>query len=1295
MVTKKSLSSWGRGIRKKQKSMHVCTVHDQRIVLLEFKQVDTEEEESSPSTFVVLPLQHDYHHHHHHQPQSYACTDVTEEEGEKGKEQWATLCNWAFHGFNFNGQRIDFEDPKLEFCCANRAQRGPSPTEMASLVRRMLHLLAAISCFLFAAVEGGGDDDLRLLMEFKSNLVDAGGNLSNWSPSESNPCLWDGIACFQSEVTSINLHKFGLQGFLTATICRLPYLTIFNVSSNMISGSIPKDLAQCRSLEILDLSTNMLHGEIPQELCALSSLTKLFLSENYLFGVIPSSIGNLTMLEELVIYSNNLTGAIPPSIKMLKNLRIIRAGLNDLSGPVPVEISECDNLEVLGLAQNRLEGVLPKELERLKNLTTLVLWQNQLSGEIPPELGNCSNLEMIALNNNFFTGGVPKELGKLILLKKLYLYTNRLDGTIPKELGNCQSAVEIDLSENHLTGIIPKELGLIQTLHLLYLFENLLQGSIPRELGQLSLLRKIDLSINNLTGIIPLEFQNFTSLENLQLFNNNLEGIIPPLLGTKSNLLVLDLSDNKLTGSIPSQLCKYQKLILLSLGSNRLFGNIPHGVKTCMSLIVLRLGGNLLTGSLPLELSGLLNLTSLEMNHNRFSGPVTPEIGKLKNLERLLLSNNYFFGEIPPEIGELTALVSFNVSSNHLSGGIPQELANCKKLQRLDLSRNHFSGIIPREIGNLVNLELLLLSDNHLNGTIPDSLGGLYHLTELQLGGNNLSGGIPDELGQLTALQIALNVSYNSLSGEIPSGLGNLQMLETLYLNNNQLDGELPASFSKLSSLLVCNLSYNYLFGSLPNTPVFRSMDDSNFLGNYGLCGSGTKACQPSPVPLYIAESGWVKRTSKEKIVSISAVVVGLISLVLTIGLCWSMKYRLPVLAKLEEHKQGVSDLYYLPCEGVTYQEILKATDDFSESAVIGKGACGTVYKAVMLDGGIIAVKKLKSHVEGSSIDSSFRAEISTLGNVRHRNIVKLYGFCYHQDSNLILYEYMANGSLGEMLHGSGDTCLLDWNTRYRIALGAAEGLRYLHYDCKPQIIHRDIKSNNILLDETMEAHVGDFGLAKLIDISHSKTMSAVAGSYGYIAPEYAFTMKVTEKCDIYSFGVVLLELVTGKSPIQPIEQGGDLVNLVRRSVHNNTATSNVFDSRLDLTSKSTMEEMSLVLKIALFSTNDSPFDRPTMRDVIAMLMDVRGSICFSPSSPSSETPLDQTESPRDFTDSDEIQSVALEPLGLWQVLIFGYFDLGISDQRLRENDWHHCSSDDPASAVKPSGRIPPAVTWL
>uniref|UniRef100_A0A803NVU6 non-specific serine/threonine protein kinase n=1 Tax=Cannabis sativa TaxID=3483 RepID=A0A803NVU6_CANSA len=1018
-----------------------------------------------------------------------------------------------------------------------------------------------------------------------------------------------------------------LSGTLSPSICNLPHLIELNVSINFISGPIPKNLASCHNLQILDFCTNRFHGELLTPISELTSLKKLYLCENYMYGEMPEEIGNLTLLEELVIYSNNLTGSIPASISKLKKLKIIRAGKNFLSGPLPPEISECESLEVLGLSQNMLEGALPGDLHKLQNLTDLILWQNRFSGSIPPEIGNLRSLELLALHENSFSGTVPEELGRLSKLKRLYIYTNQLNGTIPNSLGNCTNAVEIDLSENQLRGFIPRQLGYLSKLRLLHLFENRLQGSIPQEFGKLKNLQNIDLSINNLTGRIPLEFQNLTLLVDLQLFDNHLEGKIPPHLGLNSNLTILDMSANNLVGNIPPHLCKYQTLMFLSLGSNRLSGNIPYGLKTCKSLMQLMLGDNHLTGSLPLELYKLHNLSALELFRNRFSGPILPEVGKLMKLERLLLANNYFVGNIPPEIGNLVHLVAFNISSNRLSGHIPHEVGNCVKLQRLDLSSNMFTSSLPAEIGELVNMELLKLSDNKFTGEIPSTLGQLSRLTELQMGGNQFSGNIPLELGQLSSLQIALNISHNNLSGPIPERLGNLQMLESLFLNDNKLDGEIPSSIGDLPSLMVCNLSNNNLVGAVPNSPAFRRMDSTNFAGNKDLSRLDSNDHDTSATQsLTQKQSGTKKGSTKAKLVIIITVVAGLIFIFLIMGLFWAINGNHPTFLSIEEQpKPDVFDDYYFPKEGFSYQDLVEATSNFSESTILGRGACGTVYKAVMINE-VIAVKKLKSRGEGASADSSFRAEISTLGKIRHRNIVKLHGFCYHQDNNLLLYEYMANGSLGEQLHGNEQTCLLDWNARYKIALGAAEGLCYLHCDCKPQIIHRDIKSNNILLDEFLQAHVGDFGLAKLIDFPYSKSMSmsAVAGSYGYIAPEYAYTMKVTEKCDIYSFGVVLLELVTGRSPVQPLEQGGDLVNWVRRAIKNAVPAYDLFDKRLglDLNEQTTVDEMTLFLKIALFCTSSSPVNRPTMKEVIAMMFEARKTVSKDSFSASSEAPL-------------------------------------------------------------------------
>lgn len=513
-------------------------------------------------------------------------------------------------------------------------------------------------------------------------------------------------------------------------------------------------------------------------------------------------------------------------------------------------------------------------------------------------------------------------------------------------------------------------------------------------------------------------------------------------------------------------------------------------------------------------------------------------------------------------------------------------------------------GALPSEIGALSQLEILKLSENKLSEHIPVEVGNLSRLTDLQMGGNSFSGEIPAELGGISSLQIALNLSYNNLTGAIPAELGNLVLLEFLLLNDNHLSGEIPDAFDKLSSLLGCNFSNNDLTGPLPSLPLFQKTGISSFLGNKGLCGGTLGNC--NEFPHLSSHPPDTEGTSVRigKIIAIISAVIGGSSLILIIVIIYFMRRPVAIIASLPDKPSSspVSDIYFSPKDGFTFQDLVVATDNFDDSFVLGRGACGTVYKAVLRCGRIIAVKRLASNREGNNIDNSFRAEILTLGNIRHRNIVKLYGFCNHQGSNLLLYEYLARGSLGELLHGS--SCGLDWRTRFKIALGAAQGLAYLHHDCKPRIFHRDIKSNNILLDEKFEAHVGDFGLAKVIDMPQWKSMSAVAGSYGYIAPEYAYTMKVTEKCDIYSYGVVLLELLTGRTPVQSLDQGGDLVSWVRNYIQVHSLSPGMLDDRINLQDQNTIPHMITVMKIALVCTSMSPLDRPTMREVVSMLME-------------------------------------------------------------------------------------------
>ncbi|CAK9868613.1 unnamed protein product [Sphagnum jensenii] len=669
----------------------------------------------------------------------------------------------------------------------------------------------------------------------------------------------------------------------------------------------------------------------------------------------------------------------------------------------------------------------------------------------------------------------------------------------------------------------------------------------------------------------------------------------------------LNLPMKNLSGSIAPSIGRLTALRYFNLSNNKLYGPIPSSIGNLSKLVFLDLTNNLLTGQIPPEFGRASNLVTLDLSYNQLTGTIPVQMQRLRKLmnvsiEILTMSGNNFTGSLPEELGQLSKLTSLSVANNALTGNIPLGLGKCLLLEYLDLSNNQFTGGLPTNFGNFLRLESLLASDNQLSGSIPDTLSSCVHLLYLQLGANRFSGSIPPSLGTIHSLQYGLNLSHNALTGNIPPELGNLLMLQLLDLSFNSLIGDIPSALGNLVSIQIFNVSYNQLSGPVPNSSIFQRLNASSFVGNAGLCGGNLpNQCPPASKPLAapLPPDSWQdSNVGIGVIVGIIAAVIAGAVLIILAGACWFyQRARAPV---EQNPLQDNSDICF-PQTGLTLtlSDIIEATDNFSDSAEIGRGACGKVYKAQISSELVLAVKKLSAAQKDSPVDhDSFTAEIMTLGQIRHRNIVKLLGFCSHQDFNLLLYEYMAKGSLGELL--GSETCSLDWDLRYKVALGAAEGLAYLHHDCKPHIIHRDIKSNNILLDAQFETHVGDFGLAKLI-VQGSKSMSTIAGTYGYIAPEYAYTTKVTEKCDIYSFGVVLLELLTGRRPVQPIESGGDLVTWVKEAMNSNPVTE-ILDSRMELSDSVAVDEMKLMLKIALYCTDTVPISRPSMRKVVWIL---------------------------------------------------------------------------------------------
>ncbi|KAF5200991.1 Receptor-like protein kinase [Thalictrum thalictroides] len=899
------------------------------------------------------------------------------------------------------------------------------------------------------------------------------------------------------------------------------------------------------SVDSVDLSNSNLAGSFPIDICSLHNLTYLSLYNNSINSSLPLEISKCQNLKQLILAQNLLEGSIPETISNLPNLILLDLNGNDLSGDIPLSLSRFKNLEAISLTSNSFNGEVPSLFGNITSLKQLNLSYNPFSpSQIPFQFSDLVNLENLWLAGCNLVGEIPSSIGKLKKLQNLDLSYNRLHGAIPSSLTELTSIIQIELFNNSLSGELPLGMGKLTGLRRIDLSMNQLSGKIPPELCELPL-GSLNLYQNQFEGPIPASLAKSPNLYELRMFNNRFTGELPSDLGKFSPLTWVDFSENELVGPIPASLCEKGVLEELLLITNGFSGKIPESLGQCKSLTRLRLRSNKLYGDVPVGIWGLPHLYLLDLMWNSFSGEVPKSFSGASNLSMLLISGNDFTGNIPEGVGWLDTLLEISGSDNSFTGPIPESFVNLFRLGRLDLHNNMLTGELPVGIKSLKQLNELNLADNDLSGRIPAELGSLPVLNYLDLSGNMFSGNIPVELQDLK--------------------------LNRFNFSNNRLSGDLPPMYAK------------------------ESYRDS-FLGNPGLCGDLEGLCSSKEE---------VKRRGN---VWLLRVIFVLACVVFIVGVSWFyVKYRNYKKTKkgIDKAKWTLTSFHKL---GFSEYEILDCLD---EDNVIGTGASGKVYKAILSNGEAVAVKKLWSAAEkdkngdienGQIKDDGFEAEVETLGKVRHKNIVRLWCSCTTRDCKLLVYEYMPNGSLGDLLHSSKGG-LLDWAMRYKIAMDAAEGLSYLHHDCVPAIVHRDVKSNNILLDGDFGARVADFGVATVMDVvgQGPKSMSVIAGSCGYIAPEYAYTLRVNEKSDIYSFGVVILELVTGKRPNDPEFGETDLVNWVCTTLDKKGAD-HVIDPKLDSAFK---EEINRVLSIGLLCTSPLPINRPSMRRVVKMLQEL------------------------------------------------------------------------------------------
>uniref|UniRef100_A0A0D9WLD0 non-specific serine/threonine protein kinase n=1 Tax=Leersia perrieri TaxID=77586 RepID=A0A0D9WLD0_9ORYZ len=810
-----------------------------------------------------------------------------------------------------------------------------------------------------------------------------------------------------------------------------------------------------------------------------------------------------------------------------------------------------------------------------------------LGGEISPAIGELKNLQFVDLKGNKLTGQIPDEIGDCISLKYLDLSGNLLYGDIPFSISKLKQLEELILKNNQLTGPIPSTLSQIPNLKTLDLAQNQLTGDIPRLIYWNEVLQYLGLRGNSLTGTLSPDMCQLTGLWYFDVRGNNLTGTIPESIGNCTSFEILDISYNQISGEIPYNI-GFLQVATLSLQGNRLTGKIPDVIGLMQALAVLDLSENELVGPIPSILGNLSYTGKLYLHGNKLTGDIPPELGNMSKLSYLQLNDNELVGTIPAELGKLEELFELNLANNNLQGPIPANISSCTALNKLNLSSNNFKGNIPSELGHIINLDTLDLSYNEFSGPIPPTIGDLEHLLDLNLSKNHLGGSVPAEFGNLRSV-LVIDMSNNNLSGSLPEELGQLQNLDSLILNNNNLVGEIPAQLANCFSLNTLNLSYNNLSGHVPLAKNFSKFPMESFLGNPLL----HVYCQDSSCRHPHGQRVNISRTA------IACIILGFIILLCIMLLAiYKTNQPQPIVKGSDKPVQGPPKLVVLQMDMATntYEDIMRLTENLSEKYIIGYGASSTVYKCELKSGKAIAVKRLYSQYNHSLRE--FETELETIGSIRHRNLVSLHGFSLSPHGNLLFYDYMENGSLWDLLHGPSKKVKLNWDTRLKIAVGAAQGLAYLHHDCNPRIIHRDVKSSNILLDENFEARLSDFGIAKCVPSAKSHASTYVLGTIGYIDPEYARTSRLNEKSDVYSFGIVLLELLTGK---KAVDNESNLHQLILSKADDNTVMEAV-DSEVSVT----CTDMGLVRKafqLALLCTKRHPSDRPTMHEVARVLL--------------------------------------------------------------------------------------------
>ncbi|XP_035835524.1 probable leucine-rich repeat receptor-like serine/threonine-protein kinase At3g14840 [Helianthus annuus] len=894
---------------------------------------------------------------------------------------------------------------------------------------------------------------------------------------------------------------------------------------------------------------------------------------------------------------------------------------------------EVDALREIG----RKLGKLNWDFERDPCLGWEISSSGAYSNNLTCSLSNNSTCHVISisLRGQSLPGILPPEFVNLPYLLNLDLTRNYLSGTIPPEWGSMEQILNISLIANRLTGSIPKELGNISTLRSLMVEDNMMSGAIPDELGNLASIERLLLSSNFFTGELPASFANLINMKDFRIGSNNFSGKIPDFIGEWNSLTSLRIQASGLEGPIPPNITLLTTLTDLRISDLR--GpdtHCPPFKNASFKTLILR-SCNLI-GRLP---KSVHSTDLLDFSFNKLSGSIPERFIDLTYTGNIYLTRNFLSGTVPDWM--ITSGHSIDLSYNNFTIGGLRDY-RCQ-MRQTNLFASFSVKNTSRKVSCLGNSFCPTNSSPsttlYINcGGGKLRLGDREYESDLELGGasyfyaaesrwgfsstgnflddNNWDSyivqepcGVPRDTSGLytSARTSALSLTYYGFCMHSGSYNVRLHFAEIIFTDDRtysslgrrvfdiyiqgvlvEKDFDISDRAGGVMKAIVTTYTVN----------VTTSLEIRLYWAGKGTTNIPSRGVY-GPLISAISVDPNFKLPENEKGVSrriVAVILVGAVcAIILILGILWWCGYLCPTHAmELELH--GLE----LNIGSFTLRQIKTATNNFDVANKIGEGGFGSVYKGVLPSGTLIAVKQLSS--KSKQGNREFLNELGMISALQHPHLVKLYGCCIEGNQLLLAYEYMENNSLARALFGPKEWQLeLDWPTRYRICIGIARGLAFLHEESRLKIVHRDIKATNVLLDKDLNAKISDFGLARLNEEDKTHISTRVAGTYGYMAPEYAMRGYLTDKADVYSYGIVLLEIVSGMANVADRENENQFVLLERAFALK--ATGNLMDL-VDpkLGSEYDIQEMMVVINLALVCTAITPTDRPTMSSVVSML---------------------------------------------------------------------------------------------